>query len=108
MCKRCSLAQKPSVTADLTAKSLRKKRKKLKQMEHLDKDIQMQLSCKLCGYQKNFNVSENYKFWLENPESVAEVCIIKTEENQSTKTNDLSDNGKHNKKDNMNEKRNKN
>ena len=40
------------------------------------------MSCKLCGYRRNFNINTEYKFWLENPESVAEVCTVKTEEKQ--------------------------
>ncbi|XP_037810568.1 ribonuclease P protein subunit rpr2 [Lucilia sericata] len=83
LCKRCSLAQKPGITSDLNVKSLRKKRRKPKDVEHLDQDCQMQMACKLCGYQRNFNVKTEYKFWLENPESVAEVCNIKTEEKQN-------------------------
>lgn len=106
-CKRCSLAQKPAVTCDLSAKSLRKKRRKLKRLEHLDEDVQIQLYCKLCGYQKNFNVNEDYKFWLENPESVAEVCVIKTEENQNKKADDLSDKTENSKKDKPNKNENK-
>ncbi|XP_065365175.1 ribonuclease P protein subunit p21 [Calliphora vicina] len=90
-CKRCSLAQKPGLTSELSVKSMRKKKRKHKSIEHLDKDAQMQLACKLCGYQRNFNVNEEYKFWLENPESVAEVYIIKTEEKQSNKTNNSND-----------------
>lgn len=101
------MAQKPAVTCDLSAKSLRKKRRKLKRLEHLDEDVQIQLYCKLCGYQKNFNVNEDYKFWLENPESVAEVCVIKTEENQNKKADDLSDKTENSKKDKPNKNENK-
>ncbi|KAI8120444.1 hypothetical protein CVS40_8277 [Lucilia cuprina] len=95
LCKRCSLAQKPGITSDLNIKSLRKKRKRKSKnsqdVEHLDQDCQMQMACKLCGYQRNFNVKTEYTFWLENPESVAEVCNIKTDEKQNNRIKDSND-----------------
>ncbi|XP_023304248.2 ribonuclease P protein subunit rpr2 [Lucilia cuprina] len=95
LCKRCSLAQKPGITSDLNIKSLRKRRKwksrNSQDVEHLDQDCQMQMACKLCGYQRNFNVKTEYTFWLENPESVAEVCNIKTDEKQNNRIKDSND-----------------
>ncbi|KAM7348366.1 ribonuclease P protein subunit Rpp21 isoform 2-T2 [Cochliomyia hominivorax] len=92
-CKRCSLAVKPGLTSDLNVKNLYKKRRKRKpyDQQHLDQNLQIQMCCKLCGHQRNFNINEDYKFWLENPESIAEICVVKTEEEDSNKTKDLDD-----------------
>lgn len=79
-CKRCSLAQKPGLTSDLNVSYRKRKRNKTKELS--DEDAQINMSCKLCGYRRNFNINTEYKFWLENPESVAEVCTVKTEEKQ--------------------------
>uniref|UniRef100_A0A1A9Z6C7 Uncharacterized protein n=1 Tax=Glossina pallidipes TaxID=7398 RepID=A0A1A9Z6C7_GLOPL len=80
-CKRCSLAQKPGLTTYLSAQS--QKRRRSANSVPMDESAQVQLMCKLCGYKRHFNVNSNYKFWLDDPESVVEKRTLDIKDTNS-------------------------
>ncbi|XP_055846497.1 uncharacterized protein LOC129912311 [Episyrphus balteatus] len=65
LCKKCHMALKPGVTADVSAVDCKKEIFSIK--------------CKKCNHSKNFPINLDYKFWLENPDSIAEVCSLEKE-----------------------------
>ncbi|XP_014093854.2 uncharacterized protein Rpp21 [Bactrocera oleae] len=76
MCKRCSLALKPGITADLHAVTRRKRRQSLKNSDNVDENTSMLLTCRQCGFRRQFIVNPNYNFWLDNEESVVESITL--------------------------------
>lgn len=82
MCKRCSVALKPGITADLHAETRRKRRKTLKINDNVDEDTSMVLTCRHCGFRRQFIVNPNYKFWLDNEESVVETITLEDKKSE--------------------------
>ncbi|XP_018784321.1 PREDICTED: ribonuclease P protein subunit rpr2 [Bactrocera latifrons] len=80
LCKRCSLALKPGITADLHAETRRKRRKSLKNSDNVDENTSMILTCHQCGFRRQFIVNPNYNFWLDNEESVVESITLGNKE----------------------------
>ncbi|KAI9589638.1 ribonuclease P protein subunit p21 [Glossina fuscipes] len=78
-CKRCSLAQKPGLTSCLSAQSQKRRRNSAP----IDESAKVQLVCKLCGYKRHFNINSNYKYWLDNPESVVEERSLDVKDTNS-------------------------
>ncbi|XP_055913159.1 uncharacterized protein LOC129946834 [Eupeodes corollae] len=82
LCKKCHMALKPGVTAEISA---------------LDcKDEILSIKCLKCNHSKNFPINSEYKFWLENPDSKAEVCSLEKDNHKKgakrkkTKVEDVS------------------
>lgn len=59
ICKKCGLALEPGISSILG-------------VDPKNGNV-FQIECSQCGYKKNFVINEDYKFWLENPESVVEI-----------------------------------
>ncbi|XP_017465579.1 PREDICTED: ribonuclease P protein subunit p21 [Rhagoletis zephyria] len=78
-CKRCSLALQPGITADLNALSRRRRRKSAKIAEDIDENTSLQLTCRQCGFRRQYVVNPDHKFWLENDESVVESITVGNE-----------------------------
>lgn len=68
LCKRCHMALKPGITAEISTLDCKE-------------DI-LAIKCKKCNHSKNFVVNSEYKFWLENPDSIAEICSVEKEKKQ--------------------------
>lgn len=60
MCKRCGIAFKPNTTANLNFN------------DNKNKEEHMHLTCKKCGFNKNYSINSKYKLWLENENSIIE------------------------------------
>ncbi|XP_075155287.1 ribonuclease P protein subunit Rpp21 [Haematobia irritans] len=76
LCKRCSIAQKPGITCEITAKT--RKNSKALPTSNIDERSELMSQCTFCGNNKKFIINSNYEFWLENKDSVAEVLSAET------------------------------
>ncbi|XP_004520378.1 ribonuclease P protein subunit rpr2 [Ceratitis capitata] len=79
LCKRCSLALQPGITADLETVSQGKRRKCSKNTQNVDENTSLKLTCQQCGFKRKYLVNSEYKFWLENKESVMETITVEQE-----------------------------
>ncbi|XP_059222738.1 uncharacterized protein LOC131996800 [Stomoxys calcitrans] len=89
LCKRCSLAQQPSITSEILVR--KGKTTNIYPTSSIDESSELICKCKLCGHSKKFVVNSSYKFWLENKdESVAEVLETEGSKNRRVSTLVLS------------------
>ncbi|XP_054727242.1 uncharacterized protein LOC129236948 [Anastrepha obliqua] len=79
LCKRCSLALQPGITADFNATARRKRRKCSKNTHSMDENTSFQLTCRQCSFKRQYLLNPQFKFWLENEESVVESITLRNE-----------------------------